>query len=139
MIAGKDELKKIMPQGESILMIDALIGYTETSVRSTFNVNSKCLFAENEKLSTEGMIENMAQTAIAGSMLSNNKGTVKPRNAFIGGITKLKVMGEIKTGETIVTEIKQKINLGNLFLVEAKILANEKIVAHCELKILMEK
>ncbi|HLP12807.1 MAG TPA: hypothetical protein VK177_12810 [Flavobacteriales bacterium] len=134
MIAGKPEIRDMLPQGESMIMIDAITSYTENTVTTSFEITPSCFFVENGKLSTEGMIENMAQTAIAGSF-TKKKQQSKPVNAFIGAITRLNVTAYARQGSTIHTKIEQKTNLGNMFLVAGTILLNETSIATCDLKI----
>lgn len=134
MIAGKTEIRDLLPQGESMIMIDAITDYTENTVTTSFEITPACVFIENGKLSTEGMVENMAQTAIAGSFAKKNQQS-KPANAFIGAITRLNVTAYARQGDTIHTRIEQKTNLGNMFLVSGTILLGETPIATCDLKI----
>ena len=66
MILNRKEVSELIPQKEPFVMVHDLLLAEELELESSFLVEASNLLCENGVFSTEGLIENVAQTCAAG-------------------------------------------------------------------------
>ena len=93
------------------------------------------IFVEDERLTSSGLIENIAQTCAAriGYLNLNAGGTVKI--GVIGAISNLDIVRTPKVGEKLVTTIELISEVMQMTLVEAVIRIGDEEIARTSMKI----
>jgi predicted hotdog family 3-hydroxylacyl-ACP dehydratase len=113
--------------------LESNAGTTKTS----FLIKETNIFCENEYFQEPGLIENMAQTAAAGSGIIAKQKNEKVRTGFIGAIKNLKIYSFPKIGDTIFTQTKTDFEFDDFSIISAEIMLEDKIIAECEFKIIL--
>lgn len=136
-LADGDEFLKLIPQKMPFVMAGCLYSCDEKSIRTGFTPSEKNIFADNGCFTEPGLIENMAQSAAAGTgyyYLSQNKPVPV---GFIGAIKDFKLLEFPKINTPLVTEIDIVAEVMNATVIKAKVNCNGKEIAHCEMKIFL--
>jgi len=120
-----------------MVMVDRVIRSEGSQTVTAFLIRPDNVFLENGKLAEAGLIENMAQTAAAGTGASPEESGKEPRTGFIGGIKDLTINKLPCTGEEIVTLAVVEHSVLDAKVVRAEVRLNEKVIAGCEIKIFL--
>ncbi len=128
-----------IPQRAPFVMVDKITDSGEKFTRSKFLINSDNIFVENGYLKEPGLVENIAQTAAAraGYIAQLEKKPVLL--GYIGAIKNLEIFFFPKIQDEITTEISIENQIFDVTLISGKIICNDKIAAHCEMKIFINK
>lgn len=103
--------------------------------KTSFLITEDNLFVVNGKFTEPGLVENMAQTAAAGTGYRyHQNGEVVPVG-FIGAIKGLKIHTLPVVGDLLHTEVIIVHTLMSVHVVEAIVYIGDKKVASCEMKI----
>lgn len=129
---------KYIPQAEPFVMIDELTAAAETLTETVFTVRSGHLFVEDGCFTEPGLIENMAQTAAAGTGYRSIQANEQPPVGFIGAIKNLQIDMLPRTGDTIHTSVSFLAQVMNAHIVQAQVKLKEKIIASAEFKIFLQ-
>ena len=86
-----------------------------------------------------GLVENMAQTAAAGTGYKAQQDGKPAPVGFIGALKNLKVNMLPKVGDTLTTEVVFKMQVMNAHIVESVVKVNDEEIASCELKIFLQQ
>jgi 3-hydroxyacyl-[acyl-carrier-protein] dehydratase len=95
-------------------------------------INEKGQFLE------AGLIENMAQTAAAGTGFKAAEKQEQPPVGFIGQIKDLKIFSLPKLGDVLTTTIYQQQQVMNALLVNGVVHCNETLIAQADFKIFLQ-
>ena len=128
-------LNELLPQRQPFVMIDRLVSCDEVFAVTELTIRKDNIFVEDERLTSSGLIENIAQTCAAriGYLNLNAGGTVKI--GVIGAISNLDIVRTPKVGEKLVTTIELISEVFQMTLVDAVVrIGNEEIV-HASMKI----
>lgn len=127
-----------IPQAAPFEMIDELISATESATQTSFTVREGHLFVIDGVFTEPGLIENMAQTAAAGTgFYAAEQGKAAPVG-FIGAIKNFEVHQLPKAGETIISETKMVTQIMNAHVVQATVRLHDDIIASAEFKIFLQ-
>ncbi|MCK5765821.1 MAG: hypothetical protein KAH26_07550, partial [Bacteroidales bacterium] len=63
MLATKNTVTKLLPQGSPMIMVDTLISHDDRRTVTAFTIKKENIFVVNGRFSEAGLIENMAQSA----------------------------------------------------------------------------
>lgn len=130
-----DDLEKLIPQREPMVMIDGLSEVTDDAAVSHFLVREGNTFVNDGALSEAGLLENMAQTAAARSGHVSALSGQAPPVGFIGGVKGLLVQRLPQVGERLSTRVTVLHEVLNASVVKGAVQVNGEEVAECELKI----
>ena len=128
-------LNELLPQRQPFVMIDRLVSCDEVFAVTELTIRKDNIFVEDERLTSSGLIENIAQTCAAriGYLNLNAGGTVKI--GVIGAISNLDIIRTPKVGEKLVTTVELISEVFQMTLVDAVVrIGNEEIV-HASMKI----
>ncbi len=131
------ELYKLLPQSTPMLMIDTLVSSGKEKTITNLTVTEDNIFCENNKLRESGIIENMAQTAAVRSGYEAQKNNKAVQTGYIGSIKNLAIFFLPKINEIIETKIVQKTEIGNILVIEANVKIKKKLVAKCDMTIIL--
>ncbi|MBS1589259.1 MAG: 3-hydroxyacyl-ACP dehydratase [Bacteroidetes bacterium] len=133
-----EDILSFIPQREPFVLIDKLLQATEMISITSFQIPENHVLVENGLLTESGLVENMAQTAAAGTGFTFHQKGIAPPVGFIGALKNLTIVERPPIGSIIQTEVKFLNQVLNAHLVEATIQLNQKIIATCELKIFLQ-
>lgn len=129
---------KYIPQAPPFEMIDELVSATVAETRTQFTVREGHLFVEEGCFTEPGLIENMAQTAAAGTgWLAGQEGKPAPVG-FIGAVKNFEVSRLPAVGETITSVVVMQHQVMNAHIVQASVMLRDKEIARAEFKIFLQ-
>lgn len=134
MILGENDMDKLIPHREPMIMIDSLLSYDEQRTVTGFTIKSNNIFLEEGRFSAYGMVENIAQTAAAGSGYYYFINKLQVPMGFIGAITKLQILNYASVGDNLTTEVSIIATLEQISIVKATCMLNDKVLVRCEMK-----
>ncbi|MBO7459495.1 MAG: pseudouridylate synthase [Bacteroidales bacterium] len=128
-------LNELLPQRPPFMMIDRLVSCDEVFAVTELTVREDNIFVENERLTSSGLIENIAQSCAAriGYLNLNAGGTVKI--GVIGAISNLDIVRTPKVGEKLETTIELISEVFQMTLVEAVVKINGEAIVRASMKI----
>jgi predicted hotdog family 3-hydroxylacyl-ACP dehydratase len=129
----------LIPQKPPFVMVDKLLFSDDNFTKTNFTVTDDNVFVINGEFSEAGLMENMAQTAAAGS---GNMARIENRpvlTGYIGQVKNLEIFYLPKTGDELVTEIKMEVQIFDAGIVSGKVWCDNAIVAQCEMKIFINQ
>jgi predicted hotdog family 3-hydroxylacyl-ACP dehydratase len=136
-IAGEFSITRYIPQKEPMVMIGKLHSTGEGKTVSSYIIPEDNIFCENGYFLEAGIIENMAQTAAAGTGYMSKLENRPPPVGFIGGIKNLKIESLPRTGDEIVTEITIEHQVFDATIAHGRVYLQAALIAECELKIFL--
>ena len=128
-------LNELLPQRPPFVMIDRLVSCDDVFAVTELTIRKDNIFVEDERLTSSGLIENIAQSCAARIGYLNLKagGTVKI--GVIGAISNLDIVRTPKIGEKLETTIELISEVFQMTLVEAVIRSNGEEIVHASMKI----
>ncbi len=127
-----------IPQRSPFVMIDTITSADgEVTTTTSFHIKDDNIFNRNGHFTEAGLVENMAQTAGAGTGYRWKMQNKPAPGGYIAGLRNLHVTALPATGDTITTETTFVQTLLNFHLVKATVTCNGRDIATCELKIFM--
>lgn len=137
-LLNKENITSIIPQRFPFVMIDELIQSDESLTRTAFTVRQDNLFLENGRLGSSALVENIAQTAAAGSGYKAMKEKGPVLVGFIGAIKNLVITALPAEGDLLQTETRLVNSVFNVSIVEGRVFCGDKLMASCEMKIFLQ-
>ena len=131
----QNEITAYIPQRSPFVMVDKVLQADARVSKTSFEVREGHLFVVDGLFTEPGLVENMAQTAAAGTGYRyQQKGEIVPVG-FIGAIKNLRIFDLPKTGDVLHTEITIVHTVLNVHVVEAAVYVSDTKIASCEMKI----
>ncbi|OJW84938.1 MAG: hypothetical protein BGO69_10360 [Bacteroidetes bacterium 46-16] len=128
-----------IPQAAPFVMIDEVTKADDTVSQTIFTVREGHLFVDNGRFTEPGLVENMAQTAAAGTGYKARQNGQAAPVGYIGAVKNLVIHELPQTGDTITTEISFIHQVMNAHIVQGRILKEGREIASCELKIFLQQ
>ncbi len=133
------DILKIIPQRPPFVMVDHLINASEKNAETSFHISKENVLVENGFLSEAGLLENMAQTAAAKAGYEAFKKNMPVERGYIVAVKNFEIISLPAIGEEIRTTITIRDIVMNMMVIDATVENNEKIIAKCEMNIMIEK
>lgn len=127
-----------IPQRPPMVMIDQINSCEGKNIETSFEVKSDNQFLFDQRLSESGMLENIAQTAAAKVGYECLKKNIPVPLGFIGAISKVEIADYATVGQTITTQVEVTREVLNVTIVNGTCLLNGRILAQCEMKIILD-
>ena len=134
----QSEVFPFIPQRPPFVMIDKVVSADETTSVTSFAIRQDHLFVEDGVFTEPGLIENMAQTAAAGTGYKAQQDNRPAPVGYIGAIKGLQVKELPGVGETITTKITFQHQVMNAHIVQGVVSIGDREIASCELKIFLQ-
>lgn len=134
-----ENITQYLPQRPPFVMVDEIVDATEQVSRTKFEIREGHLFVNDGMFTEPGLVENMAQTAAAGTGYHAKQSGKQPVIGYIGALKNLNVMQLPKVGDIITTEIVFKNQVMNVHIVQGTVYNNDIEIANCELKIFLQE
>jgi predicted hotdog family 3-hydroxylacyl-ACP dehydratase len=136
-LASGPDLIQFIPQRPPFVMVDCLYECNEKYVRTGFRPQADNIFSHDGKFTEPGLIENMAQSAAAGTGYFFISAGKPVPVGFIGAIKDFQLHHLPDTGSRLTTEIQVVAEVMNASVIKAKITMDGKEIASCEMKIFL--
>lgn len=133
------DILQYIPQRSPFVMIDNIVKADRTISETNFTIREGHLFVEDGKLTEPGLVENMAQTAAAGTGFSLQQQGKEVPVGFLGALKALNILDLPTVGDTITTEVSFKMQVMNVHIVQGRVFNHGKEIANCELKIFLQE
>lgn len=134
-----EELYKLIPQRNPIVMVDTFFCADETSAETGLHVLSDNLFCKEGLLRESGMIEHVAQSAAAFSGYAPFQKGESPKLGFIGEVKKFRIVRLPEVGEFLRTSLRVLGEAAGVTLISAETKSEEEILATCQMKIFIKE
>jgi 3-hydroxyacyl-[acyl-carrier-protein] dehydratase len=128
-----------IPQKPPMVMVDRLVEIFDKTTVTAFTIREGNVFVENGEFREPGLIENMAQTAAAGTGAQPGAANGEAPGGYIGGIRNLRINGFPKTGEEITTKVTVLHEVFDATIVQGEVFLDGRVIASCEMKIFLIK
>jgi 3-hydroxyacyl-[acyl-carrier-protein] dehydratase len=138
MLATENDICVYIPQRPPIVMISGLVEASEFKIVSTFAIASTNIFVENGFLNESGIIENIAQTAAAGTGYKQIKENKKVELGYIAAIKDLEIFSLPKVLDVLNTTIEITNQVMDITIVNATVLCDNNVLAKCEMRIFIK-
>ncbi len=133
------DVTDLLPQKKPFKMVDTLLFADGNSIKSRFTVQADNVLVDDFKFTEGGMIENMAQSAAAGTgYFFSHQGKAVPVG-YIGALKNVSILKQVHVGDTIETELSTLHTIGNASIVLGKIFFQKELIATCELTIFVQE
>ena len=130
-------LLSLIPQRQPMVMIDRLVFSDETKTESQLYINQDNIFVKNSFFTEGGLLENIAQTAAAGTGYRCRIEKKEPPVGFIGAIKNLKIYFLPDTGNMINTVVTTGYAIMNASVINGAVFSNGELACECEMKIFL--
>ncbi len=130
------DMAMLLPQGPPFMMVDKLLFSDEHVSRTSFRITAESPLVDRGRFTEGGLLENIAQTAAAGSGYHalQTGGTVAA--GFIVSVTNFIITALPEVGDDLLTETKVQLRIPDIIVISGVVNCNERVIATCELKIL---
>jgi 3-hydroxyacyl-[acyl-carrier-protein] dehydratase len=126
-----------IPQKEPMVMVDEVLSHTGIETVTRFVIRNDNVFVDKGLFTEPGLIENMAQTAAAGTGVATAMQDKEAPVGFIGGISRLKITALPPSGAGLVTTATVMHTVGNATIIRAEVNSGDDTIASCEMKIFL--
>ncbi len=128
-------IKHLIPQKEPFEMVDTMLGFSETSVVSSFKITKSNLFLKDDLFLEPGIIENMAQTVALHTGYNYFLKNEPAPTGYIGSIKKIEVFYLPKVNETITTKAEILHEFMGVTMVKIEVFnAKKEVIASGQMK-----
>jgi len=143
MLADKDIVRTLIPQGSPMIMVDTLLEHDGDRTVSTFYIETDNLFVQNGVFVEAGIIENMAQTAALrtgwiASLEAKAGANINPPLGVIGAVKDFMLHCFPEANTLLQTEIMMVASFANASIVRASTRSGKELLAEAELKIFIQ-
>ena len=128
-------MRELIPQRPPFVMIDKMLSFDMTVTTTQLEVRADNVFCVDGRLSTEGMMENIAQTCAARMGYINLCNNASVKIGVIGSVSNYEVFRTPKIGEVIVTSIEVVEELFQITMVKAFVRCGDETIAQANMKI----
>lgn len=130
-------MQELLLQRPPILLVDTFVSHDAQHTVCRFTIPPDHAFVQEERLTTAGLVEHMAQTCAArtGYIELYERLAPKVRMGVIGSVKDLEIYRWPHVGETLTTRLTLVTQWGDLCRVEAQTYAGAALLARCDLGI----
>lgn len=130
-------VEKLIPQAEPFLMVDALLEFSVTHLKSGFTIPAENIFCENGKFQAPGILEHQAQSvALHTGFQYFLKGEAAPVG-YLGAVKIFEVKKIPKVGETLETDVEILAEMEGITLVKTTTKLAGETISTAELKTIL--
>jgi len=130
-------VKDLLPQQFPFQQTDWLTSAEEKRYTSSFTIRPDNVLLSDHRFSAGGLVENMAQTAAAGTGYYYTSRNLSVPVGYIGAVKHLRIVRLPGTGEEIQTTVNVINQIGQASIAAAEVRSGEEILAQCELTIFL--
>lgn len=139
MLYQGEEIKKLIPQRDPILMVHALENVEGDVAGTLLEIGDDNFFCEDGHLAEPGIIEHIAQSASAFAGYKAVRQNLPAPIGYIGEVKKFKLYRHPLIGETLHTIITMGTEVGGVTLLTGASYVGDEKVAETSMKIFVEQ
>jgi len=129
------KVEELIPQRNPIILVDRLLESNENLSVSDFLIRKDCVFVENNRLVSAGLMENIAQTcALRIGYLNRGQ---RVRIGVVGAVKNFSVGRFPVVGETLNTTVKEVLYVDPALVVSAETRVGDDTIVTCEMKVFL--
>lgn len=129
------EILSLIPQRPPFVMVDALTECSVDDATTEFTVKADNILVDDGKLSTTGLMENMAQSCAARLGWLNLRSDKGVQIGVIGEVRNCKFLRRPRVGEKLTTSVHIIEDLGIITLASTTVSVGDETIASCRMKI----
>lgn len=134
-----EDIKRLIPQREPIVMVDALYEADARHAVTGLTVRAGNIFVESGEFTESGLIEHQAQSAsVLVGYQAYRQGCPAPVG-YIGEVKKCTIVRLPVVGDVLTTEITITSEVDSITLIKAVSRVGDDVVADCQMKIFVEE
>ncbi len=137
-LIGSENIENFIPQKHPFVLMSDIDEWNEKFTIGSFTIPADHILVENGKLTEEGLVEHMAQTAAVSSGYTSHKNNTPVPVGFIGQIKTLKIHSLPTALSTIKTKMEHIHQVGPISVIQCTCTLNEELLAECEMKIFVQ-
>ena len=126
----------LLPQGPPFILVDKLLFSDETTSRTSFRITAESPLVDNGRFSEGGLLENIAQTAAAGSGYRALQTGGAIAAGFIVSVSNFIITALPEPGDELLTETRVQLRIPDIIVISGVVNCKEQVIATCEMKIL---
>ena len=138
-ITDLDDIKKLMPHREPMIMVDSLLEFDDGKATIGFTISENNIFVSNDEFSESGLIEHMAQAAALYIGFKNYTGAGPAKEGFIASIKKLNIQKLPKVDQVITTDVAIIHEIMNMSTVELSTFSNGIEIANARMNTVLKE
>lgn len=128
------DVKKLIPQKSPFVMVDSLLHFGETTLKSGLTVTEDNLFTENNIFTESGLIEHMAQSVALHTGCEYFLKNETAPTGYIGSIKTVTIKKLPKLNDVLQTEITVLQEFMGVTLVDISVCLNNEEIANGQMK-----
>jgi predicted hotdog family 3-hydroxylacyl-ACP dehydratase len=130
------DIATLLPQGPPFILVDKMLFSDETVSRTSFRITAESPLVDRGRFTEGGLLENIAQTAAAGSghYALQTGGTVA--TGFIVSVNNFIITALPQVGDELLTETTVQMRIPDIIVISGVVNCKERVIATCEMKIL---
>lgn len=138
-LASDHQLQSYLPHRKPFLLVDTLFECSENDARTGFEIPNHHILVKNQKLTTGGLIENLAQSAALHLGYISEKKGIPPRKGYIAAIKNMEIYNLPGIGNQIISHISIKDTIFNVTLIEGSVYSGSSMLAKAELRVVTDQ
>lgn len=134
-----DQIKRLLPHREPMIMVDKLLEFSEGKATVEFTIRADNIFVSNNNFSETGLIEHMAQAAALYIGYKNYAENTAPQEGFIAAIKKLHIYQLPHVDEILETKVTILHEIMHLSAVKVSTFINDLEISHAEMNTVLKE
>lgn len=139
MLYRGEEIKKLIPQRDPIMMVDAFIGAEGDEARTGLKVLESNFFCEDDRLAEPGIIEHIAQSASAFAGYKALCQGLPVPIGYIGEVKKCHIYRLPMIGDDLRTTITMGPEVNGVTILTGVTRVGDEVIADTSMKIFVEE
>ncbi len=133
-INNQDFIKKLIPQRNPIIMVDAIFDYKKNNVVGGLTIKNDLIFVENNEFKEAGILEHMAQTVALYTGYQYYIKQLQAPTGYIGSMKSIEIFRSPKVNENLVTTATILHEVMGVTLVKIETKIKDEVIAKGEMK-----
>jgi predicted hotdog family 3-hydroxylacyl-ACP dehydratase len=129
------EMTSLIPQRPPFMMVDKILSCDDTDAVTEFFVRQDNILLDDNKLSSAGIVENMAQSCAARMGCVNLLHNRPIKLGFIGEIKNLKINRQPMLNDHLITEVHILMDVFDMTLASVYTKVNGEVIAEARMKL----
>ena len=130
------DITTLLPQGPPFIMVDELLFADATTAHTSFVIRADNPLVGNGQFGEGGLLENIAQTAAAGSGYHALQTGGAVTAGFIISVSNFLITALPEVGDKLLTETRVQMRIPDIIVISGEVTCKERVIATCEMKIL---
>jgi predicted hotdog family 3-hydroxylacyl-ACP dehydratase len=130
------DIAMLLPQGPPFILVDKLLFSDETTSRTSFRITAESPLVDNGHFGEGGLLENIAQTAAAGSGYQALQTGGAVAAGYIISVSNFIITALPGVGDELRTETRVQMRIPDIIVISGVVTCKERVIATCEMKIL---